>query len=62
MKSVIEWFDSIECPEPNRSLIVHTLNNKCMCIKDCRDKGNWEWLVSKYAINWWAYQDEIKVI
>ena len=60
MKSVIEWFDSIECPEANRPLIVHTLNNKFMCIKDARDKGNWEWLVSKYAIDWWCYQDEIK--
>lgn len=61
MHSIIEWFDSVVCPEPGRSLLVYTFNHKFMTLKDSRNKSEWEWYTSKYAIVAWTYQDEINI-
>lgn len=59
MRSIIEWYDTENCPENNRPILAYTANKKFMTIKNVRD--DWKWYADKYAIVAWAYQDKINI-
>jgi hypothetical protein len=55
------WNKSEIKPETNHSIIFLTENNKFCTLSEGNKNltTDWEWLVEKYAIKIWAYQQDL---
>ena len=53
------WYEARVFAPVNRPIIYFTTNGKAGVLKGVRH--DWKWLREKYAIEYWAYQSEIRM-
>ena len=59
---IVVWKNAeYESPDPEKPLLCLTKNGKLQTFTEIKNHREWYWKVEKYTIEYWTYQEELKV-
>jgi hypothetical protein len=55
----MKWYNKLDEPILNQPIIIYTINNNFMVVKQPLS-CSWHWLLNKHKVKNWIYCDEVK--